>query len=129
MIDVLVIQWIASLFGMLSAIAVSHACGGGDPRTTLCILVVAGLAGRLFRKMRPTVTIRTFISGSVLYLLSLVILLVWLGHLELGTAQAIANWYNQQGIGPSVGFLIMQWAFVPLPFWVAAWPRQRSRNS
>jgi len=59
-IDVVVTQWIASLLGVLSAIAVSHAFGGGDRRTTLCILVVAGFAGRLSRKMRPTVTIRNF---------------------------------------------------------------------
>ena len=129
MIAVAFAEWITSLFGVLSAIIMALLLGGGtQERTTSCILVIAGIAGRMFRKSQPHLPISSFLIGSMVFLLSLVFLLACLGRLDLGSAQVTAEWYNQWRIGPSVGFLIFQLAFVPLPFCIGASFHRRVRK-
>ena len=126
MIAVLIAELITSILGALSAIAMVYLLDGGSQGgTTSCILVVAGVAGRVFRTSQPNLPIWSFLKGSVVFLISLVLLLAGLGRLDLRSAQALAGWYNQWRVGPSVGFLIFQLAFVPLPFCIGASFRRR----
>jgi hypothetical protein len=121
MMNIMLVQWAASLLGLLAATGGSYVFGHGSPgTTTLCILIVAGIVGRLFWKAHPAFRCSTFMKGSLIYFLSIVVLLFSLGRLDHSTALAIAIWYGQWRMGPSVGWLILQWAFVPLPFGMAA---------
>ena len=130
MVEVLLAQWIASLIGALCAIGFSTiAFDAGVRVTILCIGIIALIAGRLFWIYRPDKGLKALTKGSALYLLSIVALLVCLGHLDHSTAVSLANWHAQQRIGPSVGLLVMQWVLVPVPFGLPLWRVTAMRNA
>jgi hypothetical protein len=130
MLEVMLAEWIASLIGVLCAITFSAIAGEAGARVTfLCIGVIASIGGRLFWIRRPDRGLKALIKGSAPYLLSIVALLICLGHLEHSKAVSLASWYAQQRIGPSVGLLVMQWVLVPVPFGLPFWRVSAMRNA
>jgi len=130
MIAVLLVQWGASLLGLLAAAMIISITGYSTDRITIaCILTIGGLIGRLFWRFCRGFSAKYFIFGSLLFYLSIIIFLYCLGRLDLGVSRRIADTYALLGTGPSIGLLILQWALLPLPFGMAGWRSRRRKNS
>jgi hypothetical protein len=130
MFAILLAQYGVSLLGSLVAVAISSVAGPASFNAPAwCIVLLSGLAGRLFARHRSELGLAPVVKATGIYLASLAVLMFALGHLDPATARTLARGFAAWGIGPGVGMLVFQWSVAPVAFALTLWRVRRSQES